>query len=247
MTILNEFQRDAEGVLDRLVDGELGLDERRELLAALDDEPSGWRRCALAFLEAQSWRWQMSRAATEPILAQVAVRPNPHPARRRGYWAGLLAIAAGLFVAFALGTRFSTNGPATETLAIHEGKAPEGPETRDIARPDSSAAANELAGADDEAAESPDVPWQTVTLTPLGDDGSGDPFQLRVTKDTSAEKPPATSARSALSTLLSGLFEQQGWRVNRQQRYVPIDLSDGRRLVVPIEEVELSSPDGVQF
>ena len=41
---------------DRLVDGELSEEDRRELLAGLDDEVGGWRRCALAFLEAQCWK-----------------------------------------------------------------------------------------------------------------------------------------------------------------------------------------------
>ena len=67
MTILDEFRRDDARVLDRLVDGELSQAERRALLAALDDEPGGWRRCALAFLEAQSWRWQLAKLSTEPL------------------------------------------------------------------------------------------------------------------------------------------------------------------------------------
>ena len=41
-------------LLDRLVDGELAEVERRKLLVSLDQRPSGWRQCALAFLKAQS-------------------------------------------------------------------------------------------------------------------------------------------------------------------------------------------------
>ena len=41
---------------DLLVDGELGEEDRRALLGRLDGEPGGWRRCALAFLEAQAWK-----------------------------------------------------------------------------------------------------------------------------------------------------------------------------------------------
>ena len=73
MTILDEFRRDEQRVLDRLVDGELGADERRALLASLDDEPGAWRRCALACLEAQSWRWQLSRLAAEPLVCKTSV------------------------------------------------------------------------------------------------------------------------------------------------------------------------------
>ncbi len=88
MTILDEFHHDDRRVLDRLVDGELGVDERRELLAALDDEPGGWRRCALAFLEAQAWRWQLGRMAGEPLVAQVSARPGPRRAPPPGRVAG---------------------------------------------------------------------------------------------------------------------------------------------------------------
>jgi hypothetical protein len=235
MTILDDFRRDAERVLDRLVDGELGLDERRELLASLEDEPGGWRRCALAFLEAQTWRWQMSRAATEPILAQVAAPRPMGPARRRAFWGGLFAIAASLFVAFALGTRFPTTNPVMDTIAK--------PQTHAVARPDSMSAPGALAKADD----SPQHPWETVTLTPVDGTNSGDPIHLRVAKEGGDEKSPLGAARSALSMLLSRSFEQDGWQVNRQERLMPIDLSDGRQIVVPIEEIDLRSPEYVQF
>ena len=43
-------------MFDLLVDGELSPERRRQLLAHLDSEPDGWKRCALAFLEAQSFR-----------------------------------------------------------------------------------------------------------------------------------------------------------------------------------------------
>src|SRR5205814_739732 len=50
-------------LLDRLVDGELSGNERRQLLESFDKRPEGWRRCALAFLEAQSWREEMGQVA----------------------------------------------------------------------------------------------------------------------------------------------------------------------------------------
>ena len=52
-------------LFDRLVDGELSAAERRELLASLDGRPTGWRRCALAFLEAQTWQNELGRLVRE--------------------------------------------------------------------------------------------------------------------------------------------------------------------------------------
>jgi anti-sigma factor RsiW len=52
-----------DALFDRLVDGELTGEERRRLLESLDTRPEGWRRCALAFLEAQSWREELGQVA----------------------------------------------------------------------------------------------------------------------------------------------------------------------------------------
>ena len=35
-------------------DGELSAEQYRTLVASFDDEPGGWKRCGLAFLEAQA-------------------------------------------------------------------------------------------------------------------------------------------------------------------------------------------------
>ena len=95
-----------ERLLDLLVDGELGDAERRSLLLRFENQPNGWRRCALAFLEAQSWR-----DAFRPVSASSAVGAKPEPmprpvARKRPYLrstASLAGLAASLVAAFTLG------------------------------------------------------------------------------------------------------------------------------------------------
>ena len=57
--VLEDLRRGDPRVFDRLADGELGPADERALLAALDDEPGAWRRCALALLEAQAWRREL--------------------------------------------------------------------------------------------------------------------------------------------------------------------------------------------
>ncbi len=54
--------------LDRLVDGELEGRERRNLLASLDSRPGGWRQCALAFLESQSWGHSLTEYVRRPTV-----------------------------------------------------------------------------------------------------------------------------------------------------------------------------------
>jgi hypothetical protein len=95
-------------LIDRLVDRELSDQERRELLLRLEAAPDGWRRCALAFLEAQSWREAFHPLAA-PTSPAFQAQPDRTPARqgsRRRPWrpvARLAGLAAGLAAAFALG------------------------------------------------------------------------------------------------------------------------------------------------
>ena len=46
----------SQETLDLLVDGELGENDRRELLLRMDRAVDGWRKCALTFIEAQLFR-----------------------------------------------------------------------------------------------------------------------------------------------------------------------------------------------
>ena len=80
--------------IDGLVDGTLGPEARAALIGELEASPGGWRRCALAFLEAQAWG--------EALSVPAAV-----PARAR--WPRRLAVAAGVMSAFGLG--WSTRRP----------------------------------------------------------------------------------------------------------------------------------------
>jgi hypothetical protein len=130
---MNEFSQMEHNfdpqVLDRLVDGELAETERRDVLQTLDRQPDGWRHCALAFLEAQTWGQTLTEYARKPgeagtadaaKLAGAAARKNegfgggdgnvPAPteaerieAAHQGRWRTLLAIAGSFLVTFSLG------------------------------------------------------------------------------------------------------------------------------------------------
>ena len=92
-------------LIDRLVDGELGEAARAALLRDLDRDPAGWKRCALAFLEAQAWREACAGdavvAASQPSGTPGRRRPGPHK----------LAAAAAVLIAFFTG--FATRGTGT--------------------------------------------------------------------------------------------------------------------------------------
>ena len=95
--------------IDRLVDGELDEAARAALLRDLDREPDGWKRCAIAFLEAQAWR--------AAVTADGAAGPPTSYLRMCGMSRGqapgrLFGLAAAVAVAFSIG--FIARGPGTD-------------------------------------------------------------------------------------------------------------------------------------
>lgn len=93
--------------LDRLVDGELNQRDRAALLRALDREPDGWRRCAVAFLEAQAWRQAAAEGTVDELTPTApARRVSASPARRGGFARQAFAVAAALMIAFCTGFAF---------------------------------------------------------------------------------------------------------------------------------------------
>ncbi len=71
--------------IDRLVDGELDTEARRDLLARLDSSPDGWRRCAVAFLEGQEFRLMakggIAKRGQVPFRGETAPDPVSLPER----------------------------------------------------------------------------------------------------------------------------------------------------------------------
>ena len=84
---------------DLLVDGELDDERRRELLVRLDDESQGWRRCALTFLEAQSWKREFGALGSESPAKPAGVTSRRVLAPRQIVEL-ILAVAAGMKFAF---------------------------------------------------------------------------------------------------------------------------------------------------
>jgi hypothetical protein len=253
MTILEEFRKHPQRVLDRLVDGELGANERRQLLAAFDDEPGAWRQCALAFLEAQSWGWQLSRMATEPIVAQVSAGATSldaagalaEPVAHDGWAADVIArtrttalwsaaLAASVLIAFLLGTRVvDRHEPAPLVAESTKEKVPAGVGSQNETTPKTS---DQLAAAQPAA----DRPIEVLTFKPYGRDEA-----IEVPLVPSSEQAVLAEAGkpSEISGALASQFARDGFVVELQQRLWPMELPDGRSVLVPVEEVSIQSPE----
>lgn len=133
---LPDEQRDAM-LIDRLVDGELSGDERRHLLASLEAQPDGWRRCALAFVEAQTWRGAMGSLLREnaapveqkslPIVVENSSSAEESSSRSespRSHLATWFAVAASVVLAFGLGRQSGAMRSASEPASQQIASAP---------------------------------------------------------------------------------------------------------------------------
>lgn len=103
--------------LDLLADEELSPQEQRELFALLDRTPGGWRRCALALLEARCWQRALSHWAPDssyPPQAAGSAQPRPackpQAASRLEHLAWAAVAVALLVVGVAVGRWFPQPG-----------------------------------------------------------------------------------------------------------------------------------------
>ena len=67
--------------IDRLIDGELDANARRELHLQAEETTGAWRQIALAFIEAQHWQGSFSQLLTEPVASPAVVSASPVKSR----------------------------------------------------------------------------------------------------------------------------------------------------------------------
>jgi len=226
--LLDKQLLDEDARFDRLVDGELPADEYKSLVAGLDDEPGGWRRCALAFLEAQALggelvairhRGQMAEQPAAPVM--LASRTGVDPAR----WKLLLAMSASFLVAFILGVTLPALWqPATRPggTAVAIGSLPTQPGT---STPDGFP--RNIGNA------------RLVFDGPSGTQSPGGEVQIYEVPDD-ASSSWLTQPEPALSLELINELKRRGHRVERQEQYVPVSLEDGREGMIPVESYQIT-------
>jgi hypothetical protein len=211
-------QKVDDRLLDRLVDGELTPAERAAALSALGSDAEGWRRCALAFLEAQAWRGALDRGAEPKVHAVV------RPARRPMRIARLGTIAAAIVVAFLTGFVLrggagfppGGSGPHDAPYAVN---ARQSNSANEAARPAAPARALE--------------PWMAVA-------DSGSRLRLPVFAADGGAAPGAETLRqtSALPEYVRRQLERQGYEIEGNRQLVSLALGDGRNVTVPVERLK---------
>lgn len=247
---MNLQHRDSDPPLDfdLLADGELSEERRRALLSRLDDHPEGWRRCALAFLEAQDWKREMPRAggANDPpaadasaAIAENSASPVIVAQRPLLGWLGtMLAMAASFLLALGMGIAWR-GGWHDEEIADRPALTP-GPELALTHGPAAEPADSAVVPEPGAPQFGPDAPqYGKVMLTVLGADGQERLVEVPILTADRYDPELLSGQPAALSHDLVRQLQRSGHEVNQYRELVPVSLEDGRQLVLPVDQVEV--------
>ena len=229
-----------ERLFDLLVDGELSQQQRRELLVSLDDTPDGWRRCAAAFLEAQCLHSELGQIS--------CVRPDQSRAEKRSgggavtgtHWRTFVAMAASFLVALGLGIGWrslfvSDRGFVSPSGDMAESDAPADRAVLDEFPEESSMAASDAAADPEEIPDS----WRMVSFAVSDGSDKVEMVQLPAVERETIDEAWLMNLPRGMSPEMVRAIDESGHRVRTQRRLLPLRMNDGRRLVVPVDQVEV--------
>ena len=245
--IRQRLDESPEQSIDRLVDGELSPAERRELLAALEDEPGGWRRCALAFVEASVWRDAFHDVQVEgTVLPRIEVVGPGRQRQQSWAWSYAFALAACVLVAFVVG-RYAASGSSERELAANARRSNDGEQAvkaDDFRQDHLDDNLQENMPNRDSSSQSKSA-WQTVQLdlddALAGESQAVDVPCLDVSNADPAQIDPAWTAKqqSAVTEQLMETLRETGHVVTTEMQWWPVEMADGRRVILPVEQVEV--------
>jgi hypothetical protein len=233
---------DDDSRFDRLVDGALPATDYKTLLASLEDEPGGWRRCAMAFLEAQAWGREFSairRVEEDGVprgkVAESVQPAAPSPAKKPLFLSvsPLLAAAACAVLAFGLGIVTRSSFYPADTLPTRfAGQTPW--------------------VADD---SNPNVPHEMIEE--VGSEIAAMKFVIDGTGNKEVVVPVISGDHPGEETLVETepvipdsvlrALRNKGHDIRRQQEFIPIALQDGRHVIFPVEEYRITPVSGRSY
>jgi len=225
-----EYPKIDDATLDMLVDGELSEEERRKLLLSLEKTRDGWRRCALAFLEARSWKESLAEIPRQAPRPEVRKESGRRAVPRFGT---PLAMAASFLLALLLGLGIDN---------MLESPAPHSPPNQ-VASTGAARAplqAGPAAIASGEAAPRNIAPYQYVTL-PVPEAAASDSplIELPVSPRSEIDKGWLSSVPFAVPESVVQSLQQRGHEVRQQRHVIPYVTEDGKPVVFPVDEVQL--------
>jgi hypothetical protein len=251
MTEPDAINPDLDCVIDQIVDGALTPAELRAAVDRLEREPDGWKRCALSFLEVQCWRESL-RTMDESEMSHDAWEAFSLPSVSRSgagrRWI-LGPIAAGIIAAsFALGwyghRARSLSGPQSVTVVQSnaERKAPAGDSQSGGARPVTASLSQKTQLAPWQPGRDGSVPtvqqvlkWAGQLPAGAGNNQSGVPILASAGNyaEWLRHQPPPITEYEQVA------LNRQGYQVDQRRGLVTKILPDGRRMMIPIDQVQI--------
>ncbi len=205
-------------LLDRLVDGELSPAEHRAVLEQVETSPGGWRVVGLAFLEAQTLRqtcreW-VTPVTTESVIPAATVTvPNSYRSLAR-----ILSLSAALFLAFIGGMNFGRPWSIATESAPTMTHLPE-------QEPDEAAV--------------PVVETVPVSFR-YGDGALSQPVATPVVDASSPVGQAWLRSAPGIPERVREMLLRHGQKLEERQEWVEVDLADGRRGYLPVQEWTVS-------
>jgi hypothetical protein len=217
--------------IERLVDGELSIDEERELLASFEEDSSGWKTLAEMFLEdrilAASLGSNAQISRQTPVIAERSDSHSSSRMRNRTV-TKFVSIAALVLVAFVSG-RHSTTLPeqsGTSRVAQSERKPEETsqPTASERRLPPAIELVTLNVSLEDNISHQIDVP-----LVPWE--------QVAASYSAGLETEPEPFVPEEVRKFLA----RNGRTIDRQISYIPFETLDGRTGVIPVSRIEVRS------
>ena len=82
-------------------------------------------------------------------------------------------------------------------------------------------------------------PWEPVTLVmDVGPNGRTQEIELPVVETTDADELERDLREPAVPAALRDALERLGHRVEEHRQFIPVELRDGRQMVVPVDDIE---------
>ncbi len=211
-----------DAAIDRLVANELDDAGRRALLLELEATPDAWRRCALAFLEDQAWQAALERpkaSAAPSTHSGGLIRPATpllKRTRRARYVLAASLFAASVSLSFRLGV---------ESLAPNESRVSVAPVV--VANPEPVEALPPGAA----------IGWLSVADP---QDGEAPPHQVPILAATQSNEDWLQEQPPTISDYVKSQWERQGFQVEEHRHLVGLDLTDGRHVAIPVDDVAVN-------
>ncbi|MEZ6119257.1 MAG: hypothetical protein R3C28_22170 [Pirellulaceae bacterium] len=234
-------------LMDRLVDGELTDAERDSLLRQCEENPDWWRSLALSYVEAQTWShdlqdalWGLQEMHSANSLAPYSDKsvspltptglPVLHsPAGATGWpWKRMMnymGMAAAVLVSLSLGFGFgsfvnSFNQDPSVPNSINSNVAKSG-----------------IPGGETLVGSARPSTGSLPLLVPMENQQGFRKVEIPLMEIERWLQTPSNEEADSIPRLLRGL-ERHG-RVVRESQYLPVQMEDGRRVVVPIGNVRV--------